>query len=72
MQLRKYVGIFSGDKYCSYVIKEGGVPLLQMVVDDNRSSSSMRSLALTVLSNIEKWLLFFYFIINLPKKCYSN
>uniref|UniRef100_A0A915BJH5 Zyg eleven-related protein 1 n=1 Tax=Parascaris univalens TaxID=6257 RepID=A0A915BJH5_PARUN len=43
------------DKYCAYVCNEGGVPLLQLVVNDLRSSLRMRELANIVLKNIFDW-----------------
>ncbi|VDO39204.1 unnamed protein product, partial [Onchocerca flexuosa] len=44
------------DKYCAYVLHEGGIPLLQQVASDERSSEKMRSLANIVLRNISEWL----------------
>ncbi|CAG9540554.1 unnamed protein product [Cercopithifilaria johnstoni] len=43
------------DKYCAYVLHEGGIPLLQQVAGDERSSDKMRSLATIVLKNITEW-----------------
>ncbi|KAL4002317.1 hypothetical protein ACH3XW_2960 [Acanthocheilonema viteae] len=43
------------DKYCAYVLHEGGIPLLQQVASDERSSDKMRSLATIVLKNITEW-----------------
>uniref|UniRef100_A0A8R1TZP5 Zyg eleven-related protein 1 n=1 Tax=Onchocerca volvulus TaxID=6282 RepID=A0A8R1TZP5_ONCVO len=44
------------EKYCAYVLHEGGIPLLQQVASDERSSEKMRSLANIVLKNISEWL----------------
>ncbi|VDK18869.1 unnamed protein product [Anisakis simplex] len=43
------------DKYCAYVRNEGGVPLLELVANDARSSARMRKLANIVLRNINDW-----------------
>ncbi|VDN26372.1 unnamed protein product [Gongylonema pulchrum] len=42
-------------KYCPYVVHEGGVPLLEQVVNDSRSTKRMRELANIVLANISDW-----------------
>uniref|UniRef100_A0A914WS21 Uncharacterized protein n=1 Tax=Plectus sambesii TaxID=2011161 RepID=A0A914WS21_9BILA len=44
-----------GQKYCPYVENEGGVPLLELVATDNKSTSDIKRLAELVLQNIEKW-----------------
>ncbi|VDK80805.1 unnamed protein product [Litomosoides sigmodontis] len=43
------------DKYCAYVLHEGGIPLLEQVASDARSSDKMRSLVTIVLKNISEW-----------------
>ncbi|VDN05923.1 unnamed protein product [Thelazia callipaeda] len=44
------------DKYCAFVLYEGGIPLLEKVVSDERSSQKMRQLAEIILTNIVCWL----------------
>ncbi|PAV87579.1 hypothetical protein WR25_04800 [Diploscapter pachys] len=44
-----------GNKYCSYVTDEGGVPLLEQLVNDSRTTEKIKDLARIVLKNIEKW-----------------
>ena len=43
-------------KYCRFVVDEGGVELLEQLVSDPRSVDSIRDLAGIVLQNIEEWL----------------
>lgn len=52
---RGIVKYFLEEKYCAYVCNEGGVPLLEVVEKDPRSSDSMRKLASIVLENIRRW-----------------
>lgn len=44
-----------GAKYCAYVADEGGIPLLQELVSDARTTEPVRRLAKVVLVNIESW-----------------
>ncbi|KJH43090.1 hypothetical protein DICVIV_10911 [Dictyocaulus viviparus] len=44
-----------GAKYCAYVTDEGGIPLLEQLVNDVRTTESVRKLAKMVLGNIENW-----------------
>ncbi|MFH4984947.1 hypothetical protein AB6A40_011656 [Gnathostoma spinigerum] len=46
------------EKYCAYVFNEGGVPLLNQVVSDNRSTLKMKELARVVLRNLIVWYAF--------------
>lgn len=41
-----------GEKYCAYVRDEGGVPLLEELVENSRTTADIRKLANTVLDNI--------------------
>ncbi|EYC14757.1 hypothetical protein Y032_0039g137 [Ancylostoma ceylanicum] len=44
-----------GAKYCAYVTDEGGIPLLEQLVIDERTTAPVRHLAKMVLNNIENW-----------------
>jgi len=44
-----------GNKYCSYVVDEGGLPLLEQVAADTRPSAAVRELTKSVLANVRKW-----------------
>ncbi|KAJ1358396.1 hypothetical protein KIN20_016807 [Parelaphostrongylus tenuis] len=44
-----------GAKYCAYVTDEGGIPLLEQLVNDVRTTRPVRRLAKLVLNNIENW-----------------
>uniref|UniRef100_A0A0N5AFQ0 Zyg eleven-related protein 1 n=1 Tax=Syphacia muris TaxID=451379 RepID=A0A0N5AFQ0_9BILA len=42
------------ERYCAYVCNEGGLPLLELVEKDSRSSENMKKLAAVVLENIRE------------------
>lgn len=48
-------------RYCAYVTDEGGIPLLQELVSDPRTTEPVRCLAKMVLDNIESWWVFWLF-----------
>ncbi|KAL3083782.1 hypothetical protein niasHT_036775 [Heterodera trifolii] len=42
-------------KYCRFVVEEGGVELVEQLVNSSNSTNAIRNLAQTVLNNIEEW-----------------
>ncbi|KAF7638090.1 hypothetical protein Mgra_00002542 [Meloidogyne graminicola] len=47
------------NKYCRFVIDEGGLKLLETLAVDNRSTEGIKKLAKIVLKNIDNWYAFF-------------
>jgi len=43
------------NKYCPYVVHEGGMPLLKQAVDNPQTATPVRDLAKSVLNNVRKW-----------------